>query len=67
MAYPPNHIHGALHPSLDCQVKADIVHHQLMEINDMREMLCKQFPVCDYQPTASGNAQAGRAAVSGTR
>jgi uncharacterized protein (DUF305 family) len=74
-----NHHYAALHPSLDCQVKADIdhhqlkgycegiVHHQVMEINDMREMLCKQFSVCDYQPAGGTATQAGRATVSGAR
>lgn len=64
-----NHHYAALHPSLDCQVKSDIDHHQLQgycegivhnqvrEINDMREILCKQFSVCDYQPTGSTSMQ----------
>ena len=27
-----------------------IVHGQINDIKDMREMLCDQFKVCDYQP-----------------
>ncbi|MFC7516676.1 DUF305 domain-containing protein [Herbaspirillum sp. GCM10030257] len=73
-----NHHYGALHPSLDCQVKADndhhqlkgycegIVHHQIMEVNDMREMLCKQFSICDFQPT-TGTATQSATAASVTR
>ncbi|TCS33092.1 DUF305 family protein family protein [Paucimonas lemoignei] len=60
-----NHHYGALHPSLDCEVKVDIRHeplknychgiveHQKIEINNMREQLCKRFNVCDFQPSAS--------------
>lgn len=64
-----NHHYAALHPSLDCQVKSDIDHHQLQdycegivhnqvrEINDMREMLCKQFSICGYQPITGTSVQ----------
>lgn len=70
-----SHHYRALSPSLDCQVKADIahdklknycegiVHNQVMGIDEMRKMLCKQFAICDFQPTAglrgqySGSAQ----------
>lgn len=72
-----NHHYAALHPSLDCQVKADlehhklkdycegIVHHQLMEIGDMRDMLCKQFSVCDYLPASGLPSQAGSTSPRG--
>lgn len=74
-----NHHYAALHPSLDCQVKSDIdhqqlqgycegiVHNQVREINDMRDMLCKQFSICDYQPTTGTTAQASTAAATTTR
>lgn len=64
-----SHHYRALAPSLDCQVKSDIghdklkhycegiVHHQTMEINEMRMMLCKQFAICDYQPTTGLRGQ----------
>jgi uncharacterized protein (DUF305 family) len=60
-----NHHYSALAPSLDCQVKSDlahdqlrqycdgIVHNQNREINDMRELLCSNFSVCDFQPAAA--------------
>lgn len=60
-----NHHYRALFPSLACQVKRDIghdglerycsgiVHAQTNEINDMREMLCKKFSLCDFLPTAN--------------
>ena len=53
----------ALEPSVRCQVASDIahgelhrycsgiVHSQINDIEDMREMLCKDFSICDYQPT----------------
>lgn len=68
----------ALEPSARCQVASDIaheelhrycsgiVHSQINDIEDMREMLCKNFAICDYQPTVGlkgrhsgtdGNAQ----------
>lgn len=71
-----NHHYAALHPSLDCKVKADndhhklkeycdgIVHHQAMEINDMRDMLCKQFSICDYQPSTGTRVQASATAAA---
>ncbi|MEC4718122.1 DUF305 domain-containing protein [Noviherbaspirillum sp. CPCC 100848] len=71
-----NHHYAALHPSLDCQVKRDIDHHELKEycegivqgqvreINDMRDMLCKQFSICDYQPTTGARVQASATATS---
>ncbi len=58
-----NHHYRALFPSLACQVKRDIdhdglerycsgiVHAQTNQINDMREMLCKKFSICDFVPT----------------
>lgn len=73
-----NHHYGALHPSLDCQVKSDndhhqlkeycegIVHNQVREINNMREMLCRQFSICDYQPTTGTRIQSS-ATASTTR
>lgn len=60
-----NHHYRALFPSLACQVKRDmdhdglerycsgIVHAQTNQINDMREMLCKKFSICDFVPTAN--------------
>lgn len=63
------HHYHALSPSLDCQVKSDIqhdrlqhycdgiVHNQTREINEMRKMLCDQFGICDYQPTAGIRGQ----------
>lgn len=73
-----NHHYGALHPSLDCQVKADvdhhqlkeycdgIVHHQVMEIDEMRDMLCQQFSLCDYQPAAGLPSQSNGTSSAGT-
>jgi uncharacterized protein (DUF305 family) len=61
-----SHHYGALLPSLDCQVKADIRHellkdychgiveHQKIEIKEMRKQLCDRFNICDYQPTEGG-------------
>jgi uncharacterized protein (DUF305 family) len=55
---------SALAPSLHCQVKSDIAHdplHRYCEnivvtqkngINDMREMLCKQYGDCGFVPGA---------------
>lgn len=52
----------ALEPSLRCQVASDLEHHELQrycsgivhaqvnDISDMREMLCRDFSICDYQP-----------------
>lgn len=57
-----NHHLSALAPSLHCQVKSDIAHGDLQRycedivvtqknsINDMRNMLCKQFSQCDFLP-----------------
>lgn len=57
------HHYSALQPSLDCQVHRElehdkldrycrgIVHAQVNEITEMRMMLCKEFSVCDYQPS----------------
>jgi len=57
-----NHHLSALAPSLHCQVKSDIAHdplHRYCEnivvtqkngINDMREMLCKQYGDCGFMP-----------------
>ena len=56
------HHFRALHPSTTCQVASEIkheplhrycegiVHSQINDIEDMREMLCKNFSICDYQP-----------------
>ena len=56
------HHFRALAPSATCQVASDaahgqlqrycagIVHAQISDIQDMREMLCKSFSICDYQP-----------------
>lgn len=56
------HHFTALAPSAGCQAASDvahtslhrycagIVHAQLNDIADMREMLCKRFQICDYQP-----------------
>ena len=53
----------ALGPSTQCQVSVDLQHHELMrycanivhsqisDITDMREMLCRDFSFCDYRPT----------------
>lgn len=55
---------SALHPSLDCQIKSDLAHaglrrycddivtEQKNSMNDMREMLCKEFADCDFVPSA---------------
>lgn len=57
------HHFTALEPSSRCQVASEIshdalhrycsgiVHSQINDIQDMRELLCKKFNVCDYQPT----------------
>jgi uncharacterized protein (DUF305 family) len=57
-----NHHLSALAPSLHCQVKSDIAHdslHRYCEnivvtqtngINDMREMLCKEYGDCGFVP-----------------
>lgn len=57
-----NHLLSALAPSLHCQVKSDISHRglhgycedivvtQKNSINDMREMLCKQYGDCGFVP-----------------
>lgn len=70
-----NHHYQAVLRSVDCQVKSDNDHHQLKEycegivhsqvrdINDMREMLCKQFAVCFFQP---GNGASTTTAASTT-
>lgn len=64
-----SHHYRALAPSLDCEVKSDtqhdqlrhycdgIVHAQVRQINSMRELLCKQFSICDYQPTTGLRGQ----------
>lgn len=56
------HHYMALGPSTDCQVAADqlhaalirycsaVVHAQIKDIQDMREMLSKEFGYHDYQP-----------------
>ena len=56
------HHYLALVPSTQCQVAIDLEHHmlqrycagivhaQINDISDMREMLCRDFSVCDYQP-----------------
>lgn len=57
------HHFSSLEPSARCQVASDvthvplhrycssIVHAQISDIQDMREMLCRDFSFCDYQPT----------------
>ena len=57
-----NHLLSALAPSLHCTVKSDINHDGLRRycenivivqkngINDMREMLCKQYSDCGFVP-----------------
>lgn len=57
-----NHHLSALAPSLHCQVKSDIDHASLHrycenivvtqknQINEMRDMLCKQFSDCGFMP-----------------
>jgi uncharacterized protein (DUF305 family) len=52
----------ALEPSSKCQVARELEHHELQrycsnivhaqinDISDMREMLCRDFSICDYQP-----------------
>ena len=56
------HHYSALEPSATCQVASEITHEQLHrycsnivhsqigDIEDMREMLCEQFKACDFQP-----------------
>jgi uncharacterized protein (DUF305 family) len=56
------HHYMALGPSTDCQVAVDLAHHELKrycsgivhsqinDIQDMREMLSKEFGYHDYQP-----------------
>ena len=56
------HHFTALAPSATCQTAIDLEHHalnrycsgiihaQLNDIAEMREMLCKRFGYCDYQP-----------------
>lgn len=60
-----SHHFAALSPSIECQVKSDLSHDGLRRycdnivtmqknsINDMREMLCKQFRDCDFVPVAN--------------
>lgn len=52
----------AVEPSIRCQVASELEHHELQrycsnivhsqisDIQDMREMLCMEFQICDYQP-----------------
>lgn len=52
----------AVVPSVRCQVARELEHHelgrycegivhsQINDISDMREMLCRDFSICDYQP-----------------
>lgn len=56
------HHYLALVPSVQCQVSVELEHHmlqrycsgvvhgQINDISDMREMLCRDFSICDYQP-----------------
>ena len=56
------HHFAALEPSVRCQVAVELEHHELSrycsgivhsqinDISDMREMLCRDFSTCDYQP-----------------
>lgn len=57
------HHFRALEPSSRCQVAGELEHHELQrycsgivhaqinDISDMREMLCRDHSICDYQPT----------------
>lgn len=57
------HHYMALQPSLECQIHRElehdkldrycrgIVHAQVNEITEMRMMLCREFSLCDYQPS----------------
>jgi uncharacterized protein (DUF305 family) len=57
------HHYMALQPSLDCQLNRElehdkldrycrgIVHAQVNEITDMRRLLCREFSICDSQPS----------------
>lgn len=56
------HHYTATTSSTECQVAADIVHvdlqgycrgivnGQVMQINTMRQLLCEEYQICDYQP-----------------
>jgi uncharacterized protein (DUF305 family) len=56
------HHYSALEPSMSCQVAsaidhqelhrycAGIVHGQINDIQNMRQMLCENVSICDYQP-----------------
>jgi uncharacterized protein (DUF305 family) len=56
------HHYLALQPSVRCQVGRELEHHelgrycegivhaQINDISDMRDMLCRDFSICDYQP-----------------
>jgi uncharacterized protein (DUF305 family) len=56
------HHYTALGPSMACEVSvaiqhqelvrycSGIVHSQVKDIQDMRQMLCQRFSICDYQP-----------------
>jgi uncharacterized protein (DUF305 family) len=64
-----SHHFRAMTRSQECRVKADIAHEDLKhycegivgaqtrQINSMREMLCNQFNICDYQPTDDVSGQ----------
>lgn len=64
-----SHHYRALPPSLDCQVKSDLEHDELLrycenivvtqknQINDMRDHLCKDFNICDFQPSTAARGQ----------
>lgn len=41
-----------------------IVHNQVREIDDMRDMLCERFSVCDYQPAMGMRMQPNAGAAS---
>ena len=57
------HHYMALRPSVDCQIDRElthddldrycrgIVHNQINEITEMRKLLCKEFGMCDFQPS----------------
>ncbi|MDO8299314.1 DUF305 domain-containing protein [Lacisediminimonas sp.] len=57
-----SHHYSILAPSVDCLVKSDLAHDDLRrtcenvvvtqknQINDMRQMLCKMFSICDFLP-----------------
>lgn len=63
--------HQALRPTVDCLVGHElthdaldrycngIVHAQKNDIDDMRELLCRQFGICDFQPFQRRHVEQG--------